>query len=284
MYLFDPTQFPELGHHFYEGDGFSYRYQMSKKLFFKSIYIPLGPNCDSKQGFDNFLNHIKSLKFTKTKIDLPTIYENKKSIEVVKKVKAAGFKQAKYIQDEETLLVIQDDLHLPHSEMNQVRNGLKKANIIIKNELSDEELKQIYKVYLIAAKRLEITPKDIAIFKKLSEKCQAVLAYNIETKNLDGFLLNYLVETDLSDVTGNQGDNKLLLSMYTGLTDEGRNCQIGRAIYYESYTSAFEKMGVNVIDFHGASRSKGRSYMGFKLSFSKRFLSLPGSFEKIRLI
>lgn len=283
MYLFDPTQFPELGHFFYEGDGFSYRYQMSKKLFLKSIYIPLGPNCITKKGFENFLKHIKTLKFTKIKIDLPTIYEKKKLAEILKSIEKAGFKKTKYIQDEETLLVTKDDLHLPHSEMNQVRNGLKKANIIIKNELTENDLKQVYKVYLVAAKRLGIIPKDISIFKKLAEKCQVALAYNLETNNLDGFLLNYLVETNVSDITNNKGDNQLLLSMYTGLTDEGRNCKIGRAIYYESYKSAFEKMGVNVIDFHGASRSKGRSYMGFKLSFSKRFLSLPGSFEKINL-
>lgn len=282
MYIFDPTQFPELGYNFYEGDGFTYRYQMSKKIFFKSIYIPLGPNCDSEQGFDNFLDHIKSLKFTKVKIDLPIIYQQNKIKEIIKKFKIAGFKKAKYIQDEETLLVTPEDLHLPHSEMNQVRYGLKRTNIVIKNELTDDEINQIYQVYLIAAKRLEIVPKDIAIFKKLSEKCQAVLAYNPETNKLDGFLLNYLVETDLSGITGKKGDDKLMISMYTGLTDEGRDRRIGRAIYYESYTSAFEKMGVNVADFHGASRTKGRSYMGFKLSFSKRFLSLPGSFERIR--
>ncbi len=280
-YLFDPTQFKELGFNYYEGDGFSVRYQMTKKLFFKSIYVPLGPNCQSKQGFENFLQYIKSLKFTKVKIDLPAIYNSKTSKQIVSSLKSAGFKSSKYIQDEETLLVTPDDMHLPHSEMNQVRYGLNRADIIIKDKLTDEEIDQMYKIYLIAAKRLEIVPKKISIFKKLSENSLTALAYDKEKNEMQGFLLNYFTKTDLSEITGKK-DDKLLLLMYTGLTDKGRDLRLGRAIYYELFKSAFEEYGVKVADFHGASRSKGRSYMGFKQSFSKRFLSLPGSFEKTR--
>ena len=281
MYLFDPTQFSELGYSYYEGDGFSCRFQVSKKLFFKSIYIPLGPNCDTKQGFDNFLDYIKSQKFTKVKIDLPTIYESSKSDEVVKKLQANGFKKSTYIQDEETLVVTPNDLNLPHSEMTQVRYGLKRSDIVIKNSLTDEELDKSYSVYKIATKRLGVTPKNISVFKKLSENCQVALAYEKDTKNLEGFLLSYFVKTDLSEIA-NKSDGKLMLAMYTGLTDKGRDLRLGRAIYYESFKSAFDNNEADVIDFHGASRSKGRSYMGFKMSFSKRFISLPGSFERTR--
>lgn len=282
-YLFDPTQFRELGYNYHEGDGFSLRYQMSKKLFFKSIYIPLGPNCESKKGFENFLNYIDTLKFTKVKIDLPTIYNHKHSKEVVKTLKSAGFKPSKYIQDDETILVTPEDLkQISRSEMNQVRYGLKRANIVVKNKLTDKDIDQIYDIYSVAVKRLGVAQKDKSILKRLSEDALAVLAYDKETNQMQGFWFNYFTKTDLSDVTGKPSD-KLLLLMYTGLTDKGRDLRLGRAMVYELLKSAFDDYGVDVADFHGASRSKGRSYVGFKQSFSKRFWALPGSFERTKL-
>lgn len=281
-YLFDPTQFKELGYNFSEGTDYYFRYQKSRKLFFNSIYIPLGPNCLSEDGFDNFLEHIKSLRFTKVKIDLPAIYDSKVNNQVVAKLKAAGFKPTNYLQDEETILVTPADLNLPQSEMCQVRAGLKKADIVIKDSLSSTELDQIYEIYLVATKRLGVAPKAKAVFERISESCLSVIAYDKQTNQPEGFLLNYLTETDLKSITNNN-NKKLLLLMYTGLTDKGRELKLGRAIYYELFREAFEKYGVGVCDFHGASRSKGRSYMSFKLSFSERFLSLPGSFTRTRL-
>jgi hypothetical protein len=281
VYLYDPTQLPEFGYAFFEGDGFTYRYQSSKKLFFKSLYIPLGPIAPTEKGFDNFLKHIQSLRFTKVKIDLPMIYNSKKAKQVTDKIKAAGFSAGTYVQDEETLVVTKEDMNLKHSEMNQIRNGLKKADIIVKNSLSDQELDELYAIYLIAAKRLQITPKNKSVFQLLSADGLTALAYDKDTGKLEGFLLNSYMQTDLSEIT-KKGDTSLLLLMFTGLTDKGRELQLGRAIYYELFRYVFENTDVNVIDFHGASRSKGRSYMGFKTSFSKRFLSLPGSFTHIR--
>jgi hypothetical protein len=282
MYLYDPTQLKEFGYNFYEGDGFTYRYQASKRLCFKSIYIPLGPNAETEQGFDNFLRHITSLRLTKVKIDFPSVYNSKKAAQLVGKVTTAGFTPSTYIQDEETLVVVKDDMSLKHSEMNQIRNGLKKADIIIKTALTDIELDQIYAIYLIAARRLDIIAKHISVFKLLADGGLTALAYDKQTNKLEGFLLNCYHQTDLSEITKN-GDTSLLLLMFTGLTDKGRELQLGRAIYYELFLYAFEHTDTNVIDFHGASRSKGRSYMGFKTSFSKRFISLPGSFTRIRL-
>ncbi len=281
-YLFDPTQFKELGYNFFEGTDFSFRYQKSRKIFFNSIYIPLGPNCLNEDGFDNFLEHIKSQRFTKVKIDLPAIYDPKIKNQVVAKLKTAGFKPTNYLQDEETILVTPPDLNLPQSEMCQVRAGLKKADIVIKDSLSPKELDQIYEIYLVATNRLGVIPKAKAVFKRISESCLSVIAYDKQTKQPEGFLLNYLTEANLKSITKNN-NKKLLLLMYTGLTDKGRELKLGRAIYYELFREAFEKYNVAVCDFHGASRSKGRSYMSFKLSFSERFLSLPGSFTRTRL-
>lgn len=282
MYLFDPTQFAEFGHLFFQGDSFSYRYQLSKKLFWKSIYIPLGPNCETKQGFDNFLNHVKSQKFTKIKIDLPMIYDPKQSKAITDQLQLNGFKKSEYVfQDEETLLVMKADLNLPGSKMKRVRYGMNRANIIVKDNLNGAEIDQIYGIYLSSAEKLGIVPKDKAAFDKLAENCLVSLAYDKETSQLEGYLLCYFVKTNLAEIAG-KTDGKLLLAMFTGLTDKGRDYKLGHAIHFELFKQAFDNYGVDVIDFHGASRNRGRSYIEFKQVFSERFVSLPGSFIRTR--
>jgi hypothetical protein len=217
------------------------------------------------------------LKFTKVKLDLPAIYDKKILNEAVSKLEKNGFRKSEYIQDEETILVTEKDMLLPHSEMTQVRYGLNRADIIIKNNPSSEDINEMYQIYLIAARRLDIEPKTKAVFHKLCENGLVALAYEKNTKKMEGFLLNYFVTTKLNDVIDHDGD-KLLIAMFTGLTDEGRKLKLGRAIYYQLFRTAFDEYSVDAIDFHGASRAKGRSYMSFKESFSKRFVSFPGSY------
>ncbi len=283
MYLFDPIQFPEFGKCYFEGDGFSYRYQLSKKMFWTSIYIPFGPNCESEDGLDNFLKHIKSQIFTKVKIDLPAVYETKRSAEITEKLRLAGFKKSDYIQDDETLLVTSDDLlKMQGSDMKRVRYGSKRSNIVVKDSITDKEIGSVYKVYLLAMERLGVKPKNKATFERLSENCLVSLAYSKDSGELDGFLFGYRIETDLSDIVDKYG-NSLLLLVMTGLTDSGRAIKLGHAMHYELFKDAFEKYGVDVIDFHGASRKKGRSYVDFKTVFSERFISLPGSFTRTRI-
>lgn len=283
MYIFDPTQFSEFGHQYFEGDGFSYRYQFSKKIFWQSIYIPFGPNCDSSSGFDNFIKHIKSKRLTRVKIDLPMIYNPKQSLWVTKKLKENGFKKTNYVQDDETIIVINDDLlKMQGSDMKRVRYGLKRADVVIKNSITNKEIDSIYEVYLVAMARLGVKPKDKTVFEKLSENCLVSLAYGKDSKKLDGFLLGYLINTDLSSIVGGSAENLLLLIL-TGLTDKGREAKLGHAMHYELFKSAFEKYDVDVVDFHGASRKKGRSYVDFKTIFSKRFISLSGSFTRTRI-
>lgn len=280
-YLFDPNQFKELGYNFYQGEDFYYRYQERKRLFFRSIYIPLGPNCPTPQGFDNFLNHINNFRFSKIKIDLPNIYDKAIKLSIINKLKKAGFKKSKYIQDEETIIVKNEDLSLPHKEMYWVRYSLKRADLVVKDKLNDKEIDQIYDIYKVAISRLGAEVKDKSIFKKLSESCLAVIAYDKKTNQPEGYILGYLTKANLKDITKSDNQN-LLLVMYTGLTDQGRKLKLGRAMHYQLFKSAFEDHGVSICDFHGASRSHDRSYLEFKLSFSKRFLSLPGSFTRTR--
>lgn len=284
-YLNDPTQFPEFGYNFFQGDGFSYRYQLSKKLFFKSIYIPLGPKCESALGLDNFLKHVNSLRFTKIKLDLPMIYSKANESEILRKITAAGFKKSEYVhQDEETIIVLPEDLEaMSGSEMKRIRKSLRGCDMIIKDLLSDDELNEIYDIYKIATERLGVKPKDKSVFKKLSEKCLVALAYDKETKKLEGFQVSYVINTDLSKIL-NKTNGKVMLFMFTGLTDKGRDLRLGRAVHYELLKQGFDNFNIDASDLRGASRTKNRSYTEFKSCFSKRFVDMPGSFEKIKLI
>lgn len=283
MYLFDPTQYKEFGLNYYDGDNFSYRYQISKKLFFKTIYIPLGPNCYSKQGFNDFVKHITSLRFTKIKIDLPIVYSQKVISDITKKLKLAGFKKSNYIQDEETLLVLPDYLNFNGKELKKVRNGKINVDIITKQQLSNNEIDEIYKIYKDTAKNLDFKPKAKATFKKISETGLTTLALNKQTQKIEGFLLNSIIEADLTDIV-NKKDGKVMTLIYTGLTDTGREYGLGHAIHYESFKSAFDNFGIDVVDFHGASRTKDRTYLRFKNCFSKNYFSLPGSFKRVRFL
>jgi hypothetical protein len=282
-YLFDPTQFPEFGYEHFQGDGFSCRYQKSKKLFLKSAYVPFGPNCENERGLENFLSYMEDQKFNKIKIDLPIIYNKNLSNEIVDKLQRAGFRKTEYIQDEETLLVLPSDMQLDSSKMNKVRYGINRANIIITSSLSDKEIDQIYDVYLQAINRLGAKPKNKDIFKKMSNNCLASLAYDKDNGELLGYVFGYFTENDISDFV-NKKDGKVMLVMFTGLTDKGRDYRLGHAIHYELFKKAFDDYSVDLIDFHGASRKKGRSYVDFKMTFGDRFFSLPGSFELTRFL
>ena len=283
MYIFDPTQASQFGYNFFQGDGFSYRYQMSKKLFFTTIYIPFGPNCESETGFKNFITRINKLKFTKVKIDLPAIYSSKILKNTQNALAQAGFKKSSYIQDEETLLVLPDDLNLKGKEMKKVRRGHEMAEIITKTSLTTGELDQIYKIYLDTAKNLSFKPKDKSTFEKVMENGLVTIAVDKQTKQIEGFLLNSIIDTELPDYAP-KTTGKAMVLVYTGLSEVGRDHQLGHVIHYESFKTAFEKYHVDIADFHGASRTKNRTYIRFKTCFSERFFELPGSFEKINLL
>lgn len=282
-YLFDPVQNKEYGGGFFQGADFYYRSQQSKKLFYKNIYIPFGPCCNTKEGFDNFLKHMQTLRFAKVTIDLPTIYNRKQSEEIIEKLKKAGYKKIPYFfQDEETLLAFKDDLKLDNKKRNIINRGQKFVDVEVKNKLSQKEIDDIYKIYLESGKRIGFSIKPKVVFEKLSEDCLVSLAVNKETKELEGYVFGtffYCQKTDFSD----KEKNKILFNMFTGTNSSGREHKIGHAMYYQLFKEAFEKHGVDMVDMRGASRTKNRSYLHFKHDFAKMFYDLPGSFRKIYL-
>lgn len=278
-YIFDPVQFKEFGYHFFDGGNFYYRYQLSKKFLWKNIYIPFGPNCKTEKSFDDFLSHVDSFKLTKITIDLPMIYNNQTANEVVQKLKNRGFKKVPYVhQDEETIILLKNEFKLNSKRMNRVRCGYKFVNVAIKKELTSEEIDEIYKIYQLSSKRIGFTPKDKDIFIKLSENCLASLAHNKENKKIEGYVFGYIIDNNQTIIGG--GVKKILLVMFTGLTDQGRDFAVGHALHYSLFNAAFKDYNVEIIDFHGASRNKNRSYIAFKQEWGGEFYSLPGSFVK----
>jgi lipid II:glycine glycyltransferase (peptidoglycan interpeptide bridge formation enzyme) len=84
-----------------------------------------------------------------------------------------------------------------------------------------------------------------------------------------GFVFGYIFDSC---------SKKILMVMFTAQTDEGRDNRIGHAMHYDLFEKAFNS--VDVIDFHGASRTKNRPYTSFKQEFSSNFQELPGSFTR----
>lgn len=265
-YLFDPIQFQEFGYQFYKGDGFYYRYQLSKKLFRKHTYIPYGPNCETKEGFLSFLNHANEIG--RKTIDLPMIYCEETKKEVIDALKKEGYKEIPYIhQDEETIIINKGEFKINSKLRNKINHGNNVSNTVIKEKINEEELKELYNIYLISSERIHFNPKNIDIFKKMLESSLISLCYK-ENKMI-GFVFGYIF---------NCCSKKILMIMFTAQTEEGRNNRIGHAMHYNLFEKAFER--VDLIDFHGASRTKNRSYTSFKQEFSSNFINLPGSFIK----
>lgn len=265
-YLFNPIQFQEFGYQFYKGTGFYYRYQLSKKLFRKHTYIPFGPNCETKEGFISFLNHVD--KIGKVTIDLPMIYCEKTKKEIIDMLKNKGFKNIPYVhQDEETIIINKSDFKINSRIRNKINHGNRVSNIIIKEKLTEEELKELYNIYLISSKRINFNPKNIDVFKKMLESSLISLCYK-ENKMI-GFVFGYIFQSC---------SKKIFMVMFTAQTEEGKKNRIGHAMHYNLFEKAFES--VDLIDFHGASRTKNRPYVSFKEEFSSNFCELPGSFKK----
>jgi len=267
--------------------GFSYRYQKSKALagLINRVYIPLGPIAPTKESFVRFTNHLDSLKRTKVIIDLPVIYDSAIRSEVRETLVKKGFKERKYIQDDETLVLNRENYKVRSHHMNKVRYGERFFDIEVKKELSEVELKRVYEIYLISSKRINFIPKSIEVFKVLMKNSLSSVAISKETKQIEGFVfccyqdfftggLTSLTQKDISNI---------LLVMFTASSDYGREKKVGYVMHKVLFDRAFDDEKTDLIDFHGASRSQGKIYVDFKESFGGEFISSGGSFERVRL-
>ena len=280
FYTFDPVQFEEYGHYLFKGDDFYYRYQKTKKFFWKNIYIPFGPVCKTEKGFDNFLEHINKTRFAKVTIDLPMIYNKNITENIIGKLEKAKFKRIPYFwQDEETLLLFKDKFRFDSKRMNSVNHGYKSVNVVIKDKLTEKEIDDIYQIYLTSGKRIGYKPKAKSVFLRLADNCLVSLAMGKTTNEIEGYTFGFFMNYGKTDFSKKE-TNKILLNMFTGVSDKGREHKIGHALHYPLFKEAFEKYGADFVDLRGASRTKNRSYIHFKHDFSDDFYNLPGSFQK----
>jgi hypothetical protein len=160
--------------------------------------------------------------------------------------------------------------------MRYVRQGERNFNIVIKKDLLGEELNSVYKLYQQNAERIGFSAKDIEAVKCIEKNSITCLALNKDTGEVSGFLMAYLSNMRAEE----EGNIKVSQLIFTGLNEDGQKSKLGFALHFNLFTRLFEEEKVTFIDFHGASRAKSRSYVGFKTMFGGEFISLPGSFEK----
>lgn len=276
--IFDAYQLPGYGGMVQEGYHYSFRYYLSKKLFFKSLYIPYGPVCETFEGFQNFVNDLKQYRFTKIHIDLPIIYNPELEKLCVNLLRDEGFTQSEYILDNETLLVTPDNYTLNKRNMRYVRQGLREFIVEVVEHFNEDELREIEQLLAHASKTIGYKQKPFSSVLDVLGNGLSSVAYNRINGKIEGILIGYTNELNI----GPERPTKILQLMFTALSDEARHVKAGFALHSALFDIAFHKSKYDIIDFHGASRSQGRSYVEFKRMFGGEFKSNAGSFKKFQ--
>lgn len=277
--LFDPLQFKEYGGMFFEHKNFSYRYQQSKKLFYEAQYVPFGPVVKDLEGMKDFLQYISLKHFFKVKIDLPLLLNSEVKNAVLALFKKFNFQESEYVQDEETILVSKENFNLNSRNERYVRQGMREFSIEIVQKISETDLKKCYEVYSIAAHDIGFAPKNFQSFVRINESSLSSIARDKVSNEICGFLLGFK-----SSLIGEKRRVNVLKLIYTGINEKGKQGKLGFALHKKLFCEALENYSIDLIDFQGASRSKKRSYVGFKMNFGGEFVQLPGSFEKKRYL
>lgn len=288
-YIFDPAQLKIFGEKYYQGEDFSYRYQQTKKFFLKTNFIPFGPICKTRESFDNFLQHVCSLKFTKTIVELPIILSDKIRNEVVNAFEKAGFKKEPYlVQEKETLIIKKGEYKLKKKNRYYARKAREHYEIRITagNSITEKHIKEAHKAHVDAAERIGYKRRSLAAFKKLAENGILALAIKKETGKVSGYALAYLskiaIDGDL-EKKFNKSEANFMQILFAGTVTDDEKLYPGYATYDDLIKSAFNEYGVDIIDLVGAGRERKFSYLVFKMKFSKDFIQLPGRFTKFSL-
>ncbi len=280
--LFSPIQLEAYGGNYVQGEGFSYRYQISRRLggLWKSIFIPLGPNILNEEGIEEFIKDLS--KFNKVAIELPLILDKTVVKKVRNSLEKAGFKKEDYlIHEDETLITTQDLYELDKDTRYEVRYGQKRADFEVKYDPKSEYVENAYIVYTEAAARIGYTPKSRGAFNALSRSSLVSLAMNDDEPV--GFVLGYIVEAPIKGLI-KKSKGKVLHIVLAGTTKKGRELNVGANLYDSLIRLAFNRYEVDVIDMFGASRKRNPSYLTFKKKFAQKFVSLPGRYVRTKLI
>jgi hypothetical protein len=276
----DPFQIKEYGGEIFEGKGFYYRFYSKKRLFWNNIYIPFGPVCQDTTGFENFINHIESKTFSRVTIDLPLIIDKELIKTVISRLETLKFKKIDYIHEEETILITKANFSPENKEIRYyVKKGLKHYKVETFNKLNDQQFEDMYNIYKESADRIGFIPKSKEIFKKLSENALISLAYNLESNKVEGFVMGYISNLPVRGFLSQDRANVMQI-LYIGTNEEARKHYIGYALHQKLFTCAFEEHNIDIIDFRGADRKKGKVYINFKKAFGGDFVTLQGPYRK----
>ncbi|MBD3329474.1 hypothetical protein GF357_03205 [Candidatus Dojkabacteria bacterium] len=285
-YLFDPAQLEVFGEKYYQGSEFSYRYQQNKKLFLKTNFIPFGPICETKAGLANFIQHINSLKYTKTIIELPIILSEKIKNEVTSALEQAGFRKEPYkVQEKETLIIKKGEYKLKKKNRYYARKARKHYKIVLKKaeEISEKDIQDAHKVHIDAADRIGYKKRTLEAFRKLAKNGVLALAYKKDSHEAAGYALSYIsqiaIDGDLADKFKKEKASFMQILFAGTMTDDDK-LYPGYATYDDLIKAAFNKYNVDIIDLVGAGRERKFSYLVFKMKFSKDFVQLPGRYVR----
>ena len=272
---FDPTGLKGFGRDFIEASNYFGRYVSYSKLFFKGRYFPYGPSFKTTNDFKEFLIVLSKDKLTKTTLDLPLILDEKGKSEVLALLKEFGYKEDKYIQDKETILLTKDDYKLDSNYVRYVKRAEEKYVNEIVIDPSDELIKEIYEIYSSSGKGRGFNISKLEGFLELPGK---VLSLMKDDKGvIQAFVLGSSVTLNI-----NGKETKYLFLMFSALTEIGRKDSLGYIVRTKLFDHLFSNNLIDIIDFHGADRER-RTYVEFKKSFGGKFYSLPGSFSKIKI-
>jgi len=272
---FDPTSLKGFGRDFIEGPNYFGRYVSYNKLFFKGRYFPYGPCFKTVDDFKAFLRVLDKDKFAKTKFDLPLILDDKGREQVLGLLKEFGYKEDKYIQDKETILLTKDDHKLDSNYTRYVKKAEDKYVNEIIFDPSDEQIKEIYEIYSSSGKGRGFNISKLEGFLELPGKVLSLM--KDDKGEIQAFVLASSVILNI-----NVKETKYLFLMFSALTETGRKDSLGYIVRTKLFDHLFSNNLIDIIDFHGADRER-RTYVEFKKSFGGKFYPLTGSFSKIKI-
>jgi hypothetical protein len=272
---FDPTGLKGFGREFIEGPNYFGRYVSYSKLFFKGRYFPYGPSFKSAYEFKQFLIRLDKDKFTKTKLDLPLILDDKGRKQVLDLLKEFGYKKDKYIQDKETILLTKNDYKLDPNYVRYVKRAEEKYVNEIIFDPTEEQIKEVYEIYSSSGKGRGFNISKLEGFLELPGKVLSLM--KDDKGEIQAFVLGSRVT-----ILVNLLDIRYMFLMFSALTEIGRKDSLGYIVRTKLFDHLFSNNLIDIIDFHGADRER-RTYVEFKKSFGGNFYPLTGSFSKIKV-
>lgn len=283
--LFDVYQLNVYGGSFHEAKSFDIRFYIEKKLaFFNSIFIPYGPVVKDTEGFKECLIYLNKYKFSKITLELPLILDKNLKEDILKTLEKFRYKETNYIHDNGTRLINKANLKVNSRNMRYVRQGLKRFEIKILENLNDIVISEIYNLYKLSAKMIGYNPKSRNVVETIAKNSITSIAISKETGKVHGFLMGYKGILPSSDFSKKGEFIEILQLIFTGLSHEARESKVGFALHYNLFEYIFDQGISETIDFHGAGQNQNRSYVGFKEAFGGEFIEYPGAFSKINLL